>query len=121
MTGPVEKVTEAIRQGICGKCRRPAVGGITPGDCESRGCYWDAATPVEQAQAAIEAMQGGHVSISAAALVALHDALVDGDANEAFHILRMQADPDCRVFLTKRDHFAQWKEIAAFSPPLVLA
>lgn len=60
----------------------------------------------------------GYVMVNATALMAIHDALVGGENDEAFHILRMMADSDCKVFLRERDHFAQWKAIAEFSPPL---
>lgn len=67
---------------------------------------------------ATEVKMQGRVMINASALMALHDALVADDSMEAFHILRMQADPDCKVFLERRDHFAQWKALAALASRL---
>lgn len=58
----------------------------------------------------------GYILVNAKALIAIRDAIIDGDPSEAYHILRMQADPDCKVVLTQGDHWAQWEAIAEHAP-----
>lgn len=54
----VERVARAIDQGVCAVCGRPAVGQITPQDCDrKRPCEWRPGTRSENARAAIEAMR----------------------------------------------------------------
>ncbi len=62
----------------------------------------------------------GHILVNAKALMAIEKALVADDVHEAYHILRMQADPNNRHALAGRDHFAQWKRIAEHAPDIVL-
>jgi hypothetical protein len=61
----------------------------------------------------------GYVLVNAKALIAIRDSLVDEDYDQAYHILRMQADPDCHVCLTQGDHWAQWEAIAEHAPAQV--
>ena len=58
----------------------------------------------------------GYVMVNAKSLIAIRDALVDECYDDAYHILRMQADPDCEVHLTQGDHWAQWEAIAEHAP-----
>lgn len=58
----------------------------------------------------------GYVLVNAKALIAIRDALVDDCLDDAYHILRMQADPDCKVALTQGDHWSQWEAIAELAP-----
>jgi hypothetical protein len=55
----IERVSEAIRKGVCKHCRRACVGpgeGVTP-DCDRTDCEWEPGTRLEKAHAAIEAMR----------------------------------------------------------------
>lgn len=58
----------------------------------------------------------GHVSADktsmTSALLAVRDALVANDVGEAYHRLRMLADPDCSVFLRTGDHWSEWERCA---------
>lgn len=58
----------------------------------------------------------GYVMIDAAALIAIRDALVNNEVDEAYHILRVQADPDFRHSLAAGNSWLQWEEIAKHSP-----
>lgn len=58
----------------------------------------------------------GEVLISVHILLAIRDALVADDKDEAFHQLRMAADPECKNFLRYHDHWTPWEDIAAAVP-----
>jgi hypothetical protein len=55
----------------------------------------------------------GHVLVAADALIEIRDLLVKGDSSEAYHVLRMQADPTGSVYRNQGDHWANWNAIAA--------
>lgn len=48
------------------------------------------------------------VLVSVAGLLAIRDALIDSDEAEAYHQLRMLADPDAEP---GRDHWAEWEKL----------
>lgn len=57
------------------------------------------------------------VLVSVHILLAIRDALVAGDSNEAYHQLRMAADPDCKNALRYQgDHWKPWGDIADAVP-----
>lgn len=54
----IERVAQAIEQGVCEICGLPAIDQITPQDCVMpHACRWGRGTAEDQASAAIEAMQ----------------------------------------------------------------
>jgi hypothetical protein len=65
------------------------------------------------------ASRGMPEALPYAALLAIRDALVEGDPQEAYHQLRMIADPDCKVSLANRgDHWAEWgRKVRALAAP----
>jgi hypothetical protein len=50
------------------------------------------------------------VSVKAADLLAVRNALIAGDINEAYHQLRMMADPSCDIALHTGDHWTEWED-----------
>ncbi len=52
------------------------------------------------------------VQVKAYQLLAIREALVIGDQQEAYHILRMMADEDCRHSLERGNHWHEWERIA---------
>lgn len=78
---------------------------------------------IERARDALAALQAdapadGWVSVEVTKLLAVHDALVDGDTSEAFHQLRLIADPDGgSVAIETGDSFSKWEAKRQALPP----
>ncbi len=47
------------------------------------------------------------MQIPGSAVLAIRDALLVGDAEEAYHMLRMAVDPACEIYKARGDH---WRE-----------
>lgn len=58
-------------------------------------------------------MDNNLVQVKAAALLAIRDALIVEDYNEAYHQLRLIADPECEHALAERNHWIKWETMAA--------
>lgn len=59
----------------------------------------------------------GEALISVHILLAIRDALVAGDSNEAYHQLRMACDPECvNALKFGGNHWRPWEDIAAAVP-----
>lgn len=54
----------------------------------------------------------GKLVVNAADLLAVRNALIAGDLNEAYHQLRTMADGDCTVYLKTGDHWTEWEHTA---------
>lgn len=54
----------------------------------------------------------GFAIVNAADLLSVRNALIAGDVDEAYHQLRMLADPTGSVQLQTGDHWTQWEKIA---------
>lgn len=57
----------------------------------------------------------GQILVNVSDLLAIRDALIADDAMEAYHQLRMIADPDCRNAFALGEHWASWEALAAAS------
>lgn len=58
----------------------------------------------------------GEILVNVHDLLAIRDALIADDKFEAYHRLRLVADPDCSNAVKYGDHWHPWQEIAKAVP-----
>jgi hypothetical protein len=52
------------------------------------------------------------IRVDPAGLLAIRDALVMQDVDEAYHQLRLLADADCAIALATGEHWTEWERAA---------
>lgn len=67
----------------------------------------------EVIQAARLPVKAATVEVAVSSLLAIRDALITEDYHEAYHQLRLIADPDCEHALAERNHWIEWEHMAS--------